>query len=118
MADEALEEKEATAFWVNKTLRFYENVVITGMTWISAIRAHALMLLERVSPARAFYNSFKTDPKLVLMSWETSVLRDFVRLRKAGLFHPLMEEIEKQYASAGWTAQLQNSMGTGAEAEA
>ena len=29
-------------------------------------------------------------------SWETVILEDFAELRKAGLTHPLMDEIEKR----------------------
>ena len=33
-------------------------------------------------------------------SWETAIREDFAQLRKAGLTNPLMDEIEKQFASA------------------
>lgn len=110
-AEEALAEG-ATPFWVNKTLPFFENIITTGTSWISAIRAHAWMLSGRVAPARAFYHSFKGDPKVVMTSWETSILRDFVRLRKAGLSHPLMDEIEQRYADEGWTTNIRNTKST------
>jgi hypothetical protein len=34
-------------------------------------------------------------------SWETVVLEDYAALRKAGLTNPLMDEIEKQFSTAG-----------------
>lgn len=111
VAEEALAEG-TTPFWVNKTLPFFDNIITTGTTWISAIRAHALMLSGRDGPARAFYHSFKGDPKVVMTSWETSILRDFVRLRKAGLSHPLMDEIEKRYTDEGWTTDIRNTKST------
>ena len=108
VADVALNEG-ATPFWVNKTHPFYDHIVMTGTIWIKAIRAHAFMLNDDVGPARAFYHSFKGDPKIVMTSWETSILRDFVRLRKAGLSHGLMDEIEKRYADEGWTTDIRNT---------
>jgi hypothetical protein len=32
------------------------------------------------------------------MSWEAMVLEDFAELQKAGLTHPLMQEIKKAFA--------------------
>jgi hypothetical protein len=34
-------------------------------------------------------------------SWETIILDHFADLRKAGLTHPLMDEIKKQFTAAG-----------------
>jgi hypothetical protein len=34
-------------------------------------------------------------------SWEDVILEDFAELRKAQLAHPLMDEIEKRFASGG-----------------
>jgi hypothetical protein len=34
-------------------------------------------------------------------SWDTVVLEDFAELRKAGLTHPLMDEIEKRFTAGG-----------------
>ena len=34
-------------------------------------------------------------------SWETSVLEDFAEIRKAGIAHPLMDEIEAKLATSG-----------------
>lgn len=108
IADLALEHA-VPPFWVNETHPQYEHFVTTSTTWIQAIRAHAGMLIGRVEPARGFYNSLKGNPKLAMASWETAVLRDFVRLRKAGLAHPLMDEIEKRYTAAGWTTAILNT---------
>jgi len=111
VADVALNEG-ATPFWVNTTHPFYDQIVMTGTIWIKAIRAHACMLSDDVAPARAFYYSFKGDPKIAITSWETSILRDFVRLRKAGHSHPMMDEIEKRYSDDGWTTEILNSKAT------
>jgi tetratricopeptide (TPR) repeat protein len=108
MADYALEEDRAP-FWVNETSPLSEQMPITGTTWIQLIRAHAWMLSGRPAPARGFYTSFKSNPKIAMSSWETAILRDFLRLRRAGFSHPLMNEIEKQYTDAGWTTAILNT---------
>jgi tetratricopeptide (TPR) repeat protein len=70
--------------------------------WISSSRAHALMFLDRVDEARALYLHYRGTPKVVGdKSWETVVLDDFADLRKAGLTHPLMDEIEQQFSGKG-----------------
>ena len=77
----------------------------TSLTWIQLIRAHANMFLGRTSEARDFYLSFRSDKNVTFTSWETLILRDFRRLQHAGHSHPLMVEVEKKLADAGWTAQ-------------
>ena len=58
-------------------------------------RAHALMLLGQADEARAIYLQYRGKTNVVgEKSWETAVLDDFAELRKAGLNHPLMDEIE------------------------
>jgi Tfp pilus assembly protein PilF len=109
MADLALEEA-GTPFWINQMSPMSEQIPITGTTWIRTLQAHASMLSGNDAPARTFYTAFKSNPRNGMSSWETAVLRDFVRLRKAGLSHPLMDEIEKQYNDAGWTTDIRNSM--------
>jgi tetratricopeptide (TPR) repeat protein len=65
-------------------------------------RAHALMFLGRVDEARAIYLQYR-GAKVVQSNkaWEVVTLEDFAELRKAGLTHPLMDEIEKQFAARG-----------------
>jgi tetratricopeptide (TPR) repeat protein len=70
--------------------------------WLHSNRAHALMFLSRVDEARALYLRYRgekdaQDGKL----WETAVLEDFSEMRKEGLTHPLMDEIEKRFAAGG-----------------
>jgi len=67
--------------------------------WVYANRAYALMFLGRVDEARALYLQYRgrniadgSDKR-----WEADVLEDFAEFRKAGLTHPLMDEIEKQF---------------------
>jgi hypothetical protein len=61
-------------------------------------RAHALMFLGRGEDAKALYLAHKGKPisgpdgKL----WEHVIAEDFVELRKAGLTHPMMADIEKE----------------------
>ena len=65
-------------------------------------RAHALMLLGRVEEARTLYLKYRGEKNVMTgKSWETIVLEGFVALRKAGLTSPLMDEIERQFSSAG-----------------
>jgi tetratricopeptide (TPR) repeat protein len=65
-------------------------------------RAHALMFLARVDEARALYLQYRGEKNVDSdKSWETVVLEDFAELRKAGLTHPLMDEIEKRFAAGG-----------------
>ena len=70
--------------------------------WLYANRAHALMFLDRVDVARALYLQFRGEKKVQSeKSWETVVLEDFAELRKVGLTHPLMDEIEGKFAARG-----------------
>jgi tetratricopeptide (TPR) repeat protein len=71
-------------------------------SWIDGNRAHALMLLSRVDEARALYLRYRgkqnvRDGK----SWEALTLEGFAELGKAGFKHPLMDEIEAQFAAPG-----------------
>ena len=75
-----------------------------NLTWIQLIRAHANMFLGGSSEARDFYLGFRSKKNEMLTSWETVILQDFSRLRKAGHSHPLMAEIEKKLIDAGWMA--------------
>jgi hypothetical protein len=59
------------------------------------------MFLDRVDEARALYLKYRGQQKVVGdKSWETVILGDFAEFRKAGLTHPLMDEIEKQFAGS------------------
>ena len=60
------------------------------------------MFLGRVDAARALYLQYRGTKKVMNgKSWETVILEDFADLRKAGLTHPLMGEIETTFASRG-----------------
>ena len=76
-----------------------------NLTWIQLIRAHANMFLGKSGEARDFYLGFQSKKNELFTSWETVILQDFVKLRKAGHSHRLMIEIEKKLVDAGWTAQ-------------
>jgi tetratricopeptide (TPR) repeat protein len=69
--------------------------------WFHTNRAHALMFLGRVDEARAVYLRYRGENVQNGKAWETVVLEDFAELRKAGLTHPLMDEIEKRFAAGG-----------------
>jgi hypothetical protein len=61
-------------------------------------RAHALMFLNRVDEARVLYLKYRGQKVEGDKSWEAAILEDFAELQKAGLTHPLMQEIEKVFA--------------------
>ena len=88
----------------------------TNLTWIQLIRAHANMFLGSSGEARDFYLSFWSDKNVTFTSWETVILWDFRRLQNAGHSHPLMVEVEKKLADAGWTAQGRRADKTGTPA--
>jgi tetratricopeptide (TPR) repeat protein len=106
-ADEAIAES-ATPFWIANPDPF--GIGTANTVWLSALRAHARMFLGREDEARTFYLSFRSNKSHAWTSWETAILRDFARLRKAGHLHPLMDEIEKRLAEEGWTTRPGNKM--------
>jgi len=70
--------------------------------WLYTNRAHALMFLGRMDEARALYLGYRGEKDVQAgKSWTTVVLEDFADLRKAGLTHPLMDEIEAKFAARG-----------------
>jgi tetratricopeptide (TPR) repeat protein len=71
-----------------------------GTTLLHMYRARALMFLGRVEEARTLYLRYRHEANVQNgKSWETLVLEDFAELRKAGLAHPLMDDIDKQFRS-------------------
>jgi tetratricopeptide (TPR) repeat protein len=64
-------------------------------------RAHALMFLDRTDEARALYLKYRGRQKVWGdQSWEAAILEDFAEFQKAGLTHPLMDQIEKLFAGS------------------
>jgi Flp pilus assembly protein TadD len=61
-------------------------------------RAHALMFVGREDESRATYLAHKGKPvsEQDARLWERAIAEDFAELRKAGLTHPMMAEIEKE----------------------
>jgi tetratricopeptide (TPR) repeat protein len=106
-ADAAIEQG-SSEFWRMPKVEPYQQCG-TNVFWLRAIRAHACMLLGRTDEARAFYRQFKSNKRLAHTSWETTILRDFVRLRKAGYSNALMNEIESHYAAEGWITSVVNT---------
>ena len=62
-------------------------------------RAAALMFLGRTSEARDIYLQHRGEKTQDGKSWESAVAADFALFRGAGLADPLMDEIEKRFAS-------------------
>ena len=70
--------------------------------WLYTNRAHALMLLGRTDEARALYLQYSSRPKVEgEKSWQELILEDFVKMRSAGISHPLMDEIEAKFGARG-----------------
>jgi tetratricopeptide (TPR) repeat protein len=70
--------------------------------WLNVNRAHALMFLDRVDEARVLYLKYRGEKNVQEgKSWEAVILEDFAELRKSGLSHPLMNEIESKFSSSG-----------------
>jgi tetratricopeptide (TPR) repeat protein len=68
--------------------------------WLCTNRAHALMFLGREDEARMLYLQYRGHKKVQgEKSWEAVILEDLEELRKAGLAHPLMDEIGKQFGA-------------------
>jgi tetratricopeptide (TPR) repeat protein len=70
--------------------------------WLHGNRAHALMFLGRIEEARALYLAHRGAKNVAgEKAWEAVVTEDFAELRAAKRMHPLMDEIEKQFAAPG-----------------
>jgi tetratricopeptide (TPR) repeat protein len=68
--------------------------------WLYTNRAHALMFLDRTDEARALYLKYRGQKEVQKgKSWEIVILEDFADIRKARLTNPLMDEVEKLFAS-------------------
>ena len=67
--------------------------------WIKANRAHAEMFSGDAEAARSGYLAHRGKALSPSVTWEQSTLGDFALFRKAGLTHPLMEEIENRFKS-------------------
>ena len=107
VADAAIEQGNSE-YWVMPKTEPYQQCG-TNVFWLRVIRAHACMLQGRVDEARGFYRQFKSNKRLAHTSWETLILRDFVRLRKVGHSSALMNEIKSHYADEGWNTSVVNT---------
>jgi tetratricopeptide (TPR) repeat protein len=76
------------------------NLVVSvspGTILLHTYRARALMFLGRVDEARALYFRYRSEKNVQNgKSWESLGFEDFAKLRKEGLSHPLIGEIEKR----------------------
>jgi TPR repeat protein len=65
---------------------------------IESNRAHALMFLGHGEECKTLYLAYKGKPisKDENKLWERAIAKDFEELRKAGLTHPMMADIEKE----------------------
>ena len=68
--------------------------------WMQMNRAHALMFLDKVNEAREIYLQFRGKKIQGDRLWEDDLKNDFAELRKQGLTHPLMDEIEKTFQAS------------------
>ena len=78
------------------------HALLPGTLMFETNHAHALMFLDRTAEARALYLSHKDEPvpQNDNKPWRQVISEDFAALRKAGLFNPLMDEVE-----AGWATK-------------
>ena len=60
-------------------------------------RAHALMFLGHPNEPREIYLKFRGKKSHGNKIWEDDVKDDFAELRKHGLSHPLMDQIERTF---------------------
>ena len=67
---------------------------------VNGNRAHALMFLGHVDEARSVYLRFRGKKSQGAKSWEDEVRDDFADLRKHGLSHPLMDEVEEAFKAS------------------
>jgi TPR repeat protein len=69
---------------------------------IETNRAHALMFLGRREDSKALYLVYKGKPISGADGplWEYVIAEDFADLRKSGLTHPMMAEIEKELGTS------------------
>ena len=70
------------------------NGIAPGDKAIATNRAHALMQLGRLDEARAIYLTFRDGSDASGKPWKTIIAEDFAELRKAGLMHPFMAQVE------------------------
>lgn len=77
-------------------------------TWLSVIRAHALMFDDKPDEARKVYLSINTPDNWAGTVWENKILQEFAALEKEGRSHPLMNEVREEYRKRGWVAELGN----------
>jgi TPR repeat protein len=75
-----------------------EHALFPDNLSIETNRAHALMFLEHGEDAKALYLAYKGKPMSDKETnlWERVIADDFAELRKAGLTHPMMADIEKE----------------------
>jgi tetratricopeptide (TPR) repeat protein len=71
-----------------------------------AIRAQALMFLNRTEEAHKLFLEFRGE-MIGRRSWETVILEDFADHRKAYRSRPLMDEIEKLFDAGGLSVRTE-----------
>jgi hypothetical protein len=88
----------AKAFTKALTAADRAHALLPHNLMIESNRAHALMFLERGKESKAIYLAYKGKPmsQQDAKLWERVIAEDFAELRKAGLAHPMMAEIEKE----------------------
>jgi tetratricopeptide (TPR) repeat protein len=66
--------------------------------WLYSKKAHALMFLGRIESARSIYLQYRGVPNVSGSNgWELTILADFSEMRRAGLNHSLMNDIENRF---------------------
>ena len=81
------------------TVSEHNHALLPDDLAIEPNRAHALMFMEHREEAKALYLAHKGQPlsETDNRSWEQVITDDFAEFRKAGLTHPMMADIEKEF---------------------
>jgi len=85
------------------------TALMPDVVWMQTNRAHALMFADRIEEARAIYFRYRGQKSQADKLWEDDIRNDFAELRKRGLSHPLMDEIEKQFSIPSATQARQTA---------
>jgi tetratricopeptide (TPR) repeat protein len=80
----------------------FSIALVPEKLWLYTNRAHALMMLGRGDEAKSLYLRYSGQPPVPgQKSWEALVLDDFSKLRRLGIAHPLMDEVEAKFSAGG-----------------
>ena len=74
--------------------------VAPDQNWLDLIRAACLMFQDHDEEARALFLKHRGEISFGGQKWEAVIKGSFAGLRQAGMPHPLMDEIERQFSES------------------